>query len=341
MPLGVDEVLLRLLEAYSPTGREDEAREVLVEVSRALGLNVRVDGVGNVLATKGGGGRVWLVGHYDTVPGRLPVRKIDGRIYGRGAVDAKGPLSSMLVAASLAEAPVTVAALVGEEGDSRGARHLLSGELPPYVVIGEPSNTTGVIVAYRGGAHLTLRCSAPGGHSSSPGRSAIDLLLESIMRMREVAPGNAYDEPSAAVTMIRGGEAPNVLPRRAEASIDLRIPPGHDLASILEKLERSLPDGCSLEVGWRVPPVSVRPGDPVPRALMRSIISMGRKPRLVRKYGSSDMNLLHARVRSIAAYGPGDGRLAHTDGEFVDVRDLEFAVEVYKGAVEYLNRFLR
>ncbi len=133
MPLGVDEVLLRLLEAYSPTGREDEAREVLVEVSRALGLNVRVDGVGNVLATKGGGERVWLVGHYDTVPGRLPVRKIDGRIYGRGAVDAKGPLSSMLVAASLAEAPVTVAALVGEEGDSRGARHLLSGELPPYV----------------------------------------------------------------------------------------------------------------------------------------------------------------------------------------------------------------
>ncbi len=333
----MDEVLLKLLEAYSPTGQEENARGALVEVCEDLGLRVEVDEVGNVLASNGSGSKVWLVGHYDTVPGNLEVKVKDGRIFGRGAVDAKGPLSAMIVAASLSRSPVTVAALVGEEGDSRGARHLLGRELPPFVVIGEPSNTNGVIVAYRGGAHLTLRCAGGGGHSSSPGSSAIDLLIESILRVREVAPGSGYDVPSAAVTMIRGGEAPNVLPKEAEAVVDLRVPPGADPLSLIEEMRPRLPEGCEIVVEWTVPPVAVRPSEPVPRALTRSILSLGRKPRLLKKYGSSDMNLLHGRVASIAAYGPGDGRLAHTDMEFVDLEDLEFAVEVYVRTVEYLS----
>jgi len=334
---GVDEILIKLLRAYSPTGREDNARDVIVEICEDLGLSVEIDGVGNVLASKGVGGRVWLVGHYDTVPGRLPVRRNGDVISGRGAVDAKGPLSAMLMAASLSKSSVTVAALVGEEGDSRGARYLLTRELPPFVVIGEPSNKTGVIIAYRGGAHLTLRCKAEGGHSSSPGVSAVDLLVESISRMKEVAPGGKYDVPSITTTMISGGEAPNVLPKMAEAVLDLRVPPGIDHSMILDEIKSKLLEGCEVAALWSVPPVAVRPSEPVPRALTRSIISLGGKPRLLKKYGSSDMNLLHGKVSSIAAYGPGDGKLAHTATEFVNTRDLEFAVEVYLKTVEYLS----
>ncbi|MDK2384663.1 MAG: M20/M25/M40 family metallo-hydrolase, partial [Candidatus Korarchaeota archaeon] len=277
---GVDEILIKLLRAYSPTGREENARNVIVEICEDLGLRVEIDEVGNVLASKGVGGRVWLVGHYDTVPGRIPVRRRGGVISGRGAVDAKGPLSAMLMAASLSKSPVTVAALVGEEGDSRGARHLLTRELPPFAVIGEPSNKTGVIIAYRGGAHLTLRCKAEGGHSSSPGVSAVDLLIESILKMRELAPSREYDDPSIAVTMIRGGEASNVLPKKAEAVLDLRVPPRADLDSTIDDMASKVSSDCELDVGWTVPPVSVKPSDPVPRALTRSIISLGGKPKL-------------------------------------------------------------
>lgn len=335
--LEAGEVLLRLLEAYSPTGEEEKARDVLVGLADELGLKVRVDEVGNVIASKGDGGKVWLVGHYDTVPGKLPIRWSEGIISGRGAVDAKGPLSAMLMAASLSEYPVAVAALVGEEGDSRGAKHLLRGTLPPYVVIGEPSNTVGIVIAYRGGTQVTLRCESEGGHSSSPSTSSVDLLISSILAVREIAPGRSYDEPSAAVTMLRAGEAPNVLPKEAEAIIDLRIPPGVDTGHLLESIKRRLPEGCYLSVGWTVLPISVKPSDQVPRALARAILSLGRKPKLLKKYGSSDMNTLHERVRSIAAYGPGDGRLSHTDREAITVSDLELAVKVYLRAVEYLS----
>jgi LysW-gamma-L-lysine carboxypeptidase len=90
----------------------------------------------------------------------------------------------MLVAASLSERPVRVAAVVGEEGDSRGVRELLKGGLPPYVIVGEPTNTVGVAIEYRGGAKLILRCRASGGHSSSPGDSAIEKLISCLERIQ-------------------------------------------------------------------------------------------------------------------------------------------------------------
>jgi LysW-gamma-L-lysine carboxypeptidase len=57
--------------------------------------------VGNYFASVGSGGRtVMLVSHVDTVPGELRVKVYGGKVYGRGAVDAKGPLSAMLVEAA-------------------------------------------------------------------------------------------------------------------------------------------------------------------------------------------------------------------------------------------------
>ncbi len=333
----VGEVLVSLLEAYSPTGYEMKAQRVIVDVAKQLGLDVEVDRVGNVLARKGDGGNVWLVGHYDTVPGQLPVKWNNGIISGRGAVDAKGPLSAMLVAASLSEHPVTVAALVGEEGDSRGARYLLKRKLPPYIVIGEPSNTTGVIIAYRGGAHLIVRCKAKGGHSSSPGESAIDKIIRSILEIKKLAPGIKYEEPSAVVTVIEGGEAPNVLPKNASATVDLRVPPGIEIESIIKEMRSKLTKDCYIDVERITPPVTVKPNDPVPRAIVRSLLKLGKKPKLLKKYGSSDMNLLHGAVRSISAYGPGNSKLSHTDEEAVSVEELELAVNIYKEVVDQLS----
>ena len=329
----VEEVLVRLLKAYSPTGHDEEAQKVLVDVCRELGLDVEVDGVGNVIARRGDGGNVWLVGHYDTVPGFLPV-SVGEEISGRGAVDAKGPLAAMLVAAAGSEVPVTVAALVGEEGDSRGARNL--SITADYVIIGEPSNTTGVVIAYRGGAHLKLTCVGKGGHSSSPGDSALDKLVDTIVALRNLAPGDRYERPSVAVTVIKAGSSFNVLPKEAEAEVDLRVPPGMGVESVLNELRGAVKEGCTLEVRWSIPPVKVRPSDPVPRALIRAILRRGLKPRLLRKYGGSDMNILVNRVRSIAAYGPGDGRLSHTNEERVSVSNLRTAVLVYRDAVREL-----
>ena len=70
---------------------------------RALGYDAHVDGAGNAVGTRGTGEReIVLLGHIDTVPGEVPVRIEDGVLFGRGAVDAKGPLAAFVVAGALA-----------------------------------------------------------------------------------------------------------------------------------------------------------------------------------------------------------------------------------------------
>lgn len=326
----VADVLLRLLRVYSPNGEERVLEDALIGIARGLGLEARSDSVGNVIAGDEDA-RVALVGHYDTVPGELEV-EAGSEIRGRGAVDAKGPLASMLVAASLSKHPVMVAALVDEEGESRGALSLLERGIPSYVIVGEPSNTRGVVVSYRGSARILIVCSGGGGHSSYPGGSAVDKLLDALSYVR------GYSSPGASLSIVRvcGGSSFSVLPRSAEAEVDLRFSNEGGAQVVLRELRGLVGGDCRIELKRVTEPVSVRPSDPVPRALVRAILSSGGRPELLRKYGTSDMNLLVGKVRSIAAYGPGRSELAHTDEEAISVEELEFAVRVYLGAIEYL-----
>ncbi|RII20540.1 acetyl-lysine deacetylase [Streptomyces sp. YIM 130001] len=79
----------------------------------------------------------------DTVPGDLPVRSAEDRLYGRGAVDAKGPLATMICAAAGARKfrgrIVVVGAVEEETPGSRGAMEIRGSHAQPgAVVIGEP-----------------------------------------------------------------------------------------------------------------------------------------------------------------------------------------------------------
>jgi len=345
----VGNLLYRLLLKYSPTGREEEAVEELSRWASEKGLQTWIDGIGNVYISPPGPKRalVLLAGHIDTVEGWIEPGIDAGRVWGRGAVDAKGPLASM--AAAILElsrenpgCPAAAVGLVGEEGDSRGAWFLVSQNgVPPYVVIGEPSGGDRVVVGYRGGFHAEIECRGAGGHSSSPaiGDSALDKAVRLYIALKNAYPGEEPGKPSAAVTGLESGEAWNVLPRKALLRVDVRVPPGHSLESVKDELARLAGDhGCSTRFSQGVPPIRVKTGDPVPRSLVRSLLQQGVRPRPVVKMGTSDMNILGPRSESIAAYGPGDPRMAHTGYEEVSIRELELAVKVYSGAVRYLCR---
>ncbi|EQD29897.1 N-acetyl-ornithine/N-acetyl-lysine deacetylase, partial [mine drainage metagenome] len=143
------EILVELLRAYSPSGSESAGVEAFVSLARRLGYSTRVDPVGNGIATIGRGApEILFLGHIDTVPGELPVRIEDGRIHGRGAGDAKGPLAAALAAGldGPAMGRWTVVAAVGEETDSRGARYLADGPAPHAVIAGEPNRWDGIAI---------------------------------------------------------------------------------------------------------------------------------------------------------------------------------------------------
>lgn len=336
-------VLRRMVEIDSPTGAEDELAEYVVRVARRLGLSAYRDEAGNAVATVGEAGAptVMMLGHLDTVPGRLPVRVRDGVLHGRGAVDAKGPLAAMLWAAarSVRHHRVVVVGAVGEEGDSPGARHLLAGPRPDALIVGEPSGHGTVVVGYKGILRIRLQVARPPVHTSRPDAKAVEVAADfwqdaqAWLAARHPG-GRAFDRAIPTMVALHGDA------RRATVHISCRTPPGFDTAAALGWL-RERAGGDVLTVVEDVPAVRSSRADPVAAALAAAIRAHVGPPVMKVKLGTCDMNVV-APVWSVpaAAYGPGDARLDHTDEERIDLAELATAIDVLSDACGRIARRL-
>ena len=92
--------LTNLLRHLQPFRKRRGRSQLLRYEMKKMGFEVGKDAIGNVIGVVGEGEPVILLcGHMDTVAGHLPLRIEEGKIYARGAVDAKGPLAAMIMAA--------------------------------------------------------------------------------------------------------------------------------------------------------------------------------------------------------------------------------------------------
>jgi [amino group carrier protein]-lysine/ornithine hydrolase len=334
------QMLHRMVEIASVTGEETELANYLVKQMTSLGMAARRDDAGNVVAQAGDrdGPTIMLLGHMDTVPGGPAVRLHDGVLHGRGAVDAKGPLATMIFAAARARltgARVVVAGAVGEEGSSPGARHLLSGPAPDALVIGEPSGVDGVVIGYKGIIRLTLDVARPPAHTSAPADKAVEVaadfwhdLREHLARMYPA--GRMFDRAVPALVGLDGDIA------QARATISCRLPPGFDLAAFRAWLTDRA-KGDTISVTEELPAIRSARTDPVVRELSAAVRRSGKMPVAKVRLGTSDMNVV-LPVWSVpaAAYGPGSSRLAHSDDERLDLTDYLTAIDVLTDAVRSL-----
>lgn len=220
--------------------------------------DARVDEVGNAVGVKGTGRReILLLGHIDTFPGDLPVRREGDQLYGRGSVDAKGPLCAFGAALAGVDVPsdwrVTVVGAIEEEAaTSRGARHVLrerSDTPPRYCVIGEPSQWDRVTVGYRGRLLLDVTLRVPHSHSAGPERSpaergvaawhAVEACATAYNGRRD-APTSAFESLGASLRTFT--TRPDGAYGVVDLGIGFRLPQG--LAP--EALERQVVDTLAL-----------------------------------------------------------------------------------------------
>lgn len=309
-------------------------------MSRYLGWdNIVRDTVGNLIARYGDSdSSVAFVGHIDTVKGELPVVLSNGFVSGRGAVDAKGPLIAAAVGALMAKETVKnnlsvyLIALVGEEGPSHGAWELVRrGYRFDHAIVLEPTGGDGVVVEYRGSLTALIRCESPGGHTSSGGPSACDKLIDTLGRLRRTL-SNSY---SVTPTMMKCGDGGGILPKHGEMILNIRVPTGAEFSDVDSGIIGSIAEGCNVFIKNYTPPVKTSVNSLLVRAAFRALISLGIRPHLSRKMGTSDMNILHGYVsKETIAYGPGDPVLAHTDMERVSISELVLASKAYAKIIE-------
>ncbi|RMF06045.1 MAG: [LysW]-lysine hydrolase [Chloroflexi bacterium] len=354
------ELLTKLVSIPSPSEHERKASAFLAGWMNAHGLKSHVDEVHNAVGVKGNGPKeILLLGHIDTFPGEVPVRRDGDVLYGRGSVDAKGPLATFAAAAARVSVPkgwrISVIGAVEEESaTSKGARHVLARRMEPeqhpaFCVIGEPSNWDRVTLGYKGRLLMDVTLRVPFSHSAGEGRLPAE---QGVDFWRQVE--NLCAENNAA----RGAKSPF-----SQLSPSLRYIASHDegaFGSVVMSLGFRLPVDISpaqLEVDMRnllntvaegtVAEAQFSGGEPaykgdksnlLVRAFLRSIRAGDGKPRFVVKTGTADMNVVgpHWPNTPIVAYGPGDSNLDHTPNEHIHLTEYLRAVDVLAGALEQL-----
>ncbi len=335
--------LERLLRRYSPSGREGAAVTEFVRIARSLGYAARVDAAGNGIARRGSGRpRVLFLGHIDTVDGEIPVRRTANHLAGRGAVDAKAALVAALLAGrdAAGRGELRVVAAVGEETDSRGARHVIRGVRPDALIAGEPSGWDGLTIGYKGMVRIEATFRGSRSHASSPYLTSMDRALQWVGLVRHFVAERSGPTPFHSLTMKVVGLS-SALDRgveRAHISVDLRVPPGSATAEVVAALPGGT-RGDSVVAPVRIEPLEVERSNPVVEALVAGIRAQGGRPTLWRKGGTSDLNLaVRAWAVPAAAYGPGDARLDHTDRERISRGELARSIAVLRAAIERIRR---
>ena len=339
------ELLHGLVAIPSLSGGEGKAVAYLVERMASLGLDARVDEVGNAVGTVGSGERhVVLLGHIDTVPGDVPVGIADGVLTGRGSVDAKGPLATFVCAAAQAadrlSCRVTVVGAVGEETmGSPGATAVSAWPVPDLCVIGEPSGWEGLCLGYRGALTATYRLAQPSRHTAGPGEAAAEQVIafwNGLVAAVAERNGEATGFGAIAPSVRDMGTRHDGMLDEAWVSIGIRLPPGLDVGWLAATLERLAASGeltvHGAQEGWRSDKRT-----PLVPPFLRAIRAAGGTPRFTVKLGTSDMSVVGPRWRCpILAYGPGDAALDHTPEERIVLDEYLKAVTVLTSVLEAL-----
>lgn len=338
-------LLRSMLSIPSVSGKEDRVARFLAEQMDSLGMESYVDEIGNVHGITGpdDAPTVMLLGHIDTVPGNVPVCRVGDLLYGRGAVDAKGPMAAMTCAAARTSGVrVHVVGAVGEEApESRGAQHVLATVDPPdAVVIGEPSGWDGVCLGYKGRVGVGFEVSKPTLHTSSPVPTAVESAMEFSRAVEDyLSAVSRSDNPisfeAATGTLIHiTGDLGH-----AEAFITCRVPPGFDFDAFALHLRRHSEGKVWFDD--TVPAVRRSRGDLVASQLRAAIQANGGRPKLKVKAGTADMNLLDVWDTPMAAYGPGDAHLDHTCDEHIAMSEFTRSIDVLETALTRVGTSLR
>ncbi|MEW6504960.1 MAG: [LysW]-lysine hydrolase [Chloroflexota bacterium] len=343
----MDEVSLLegLLRAYSPTDAEQPAVVYLTEAMRAMGFQAEVDETGNAVGWRGEGLRqIVLLGHIDTVPGEIPVRREGDLLYGRGAVDAKGPLACFTAAVSSLSIPagwqVVVIGAVGEEGDSRGARGILDRYRPAYAIIGEPSGWDRVTLGYKGSLLLAYRVEQTLAHPAAQIENAPQRAVAFWNRLTAAANEwnrpyqRTFDQVTPVLRRMQSGE--DGFGGWAELLINLRLPVWLSPAQAFAEIS-ALAEGVAVQMLDSVPAYLGEKNTAPVRAFLSAIRAAGGKPAFSLKSGTADLNLVAPVWNCPAvAYGPGDSNLDHTPNEHISLSEYRHSIAVLKEVLRQL-----
>lgn len=352
------ETLTGLVSQYSPSGQERGAVEWLVARMKSLGFDdAFIDDAGNAVGVMGVGPKqVVLLGHIDTVPGEISVRR-DGippheMLYGRGSVDAKGPLASFVDAVAQVGAKdgwqFVVIGAIEEERNSEGARFVVTQYKPDFAIIGEPNQWDRVALGYKGSAWANITVTRGQAHTASGEETAAEAAVAIWLKIKACVDSFNTDKQKVfdkLLLTLRGmASDSNDFEQWARLKVGIRLPVEVSPDEWYEILNETIRVFETLRVliepvGIAVPAWGCDKNTKLVRSFLSGIRSNDGEPRFVYKTGTADLNIVAPIWKCPAVvYGPGDSSLDHTPNEHIALEDYARSVAIL---VDVLNGLVK
>jgi acetylornithine deacetylase/succinyl-diaminopimelate desuccinylase-like protein len=344
-------------------GMESRVVRVLEEELRRIGLpwttHAKVPGRESLLTSVGrkqpGYRQMLVLLHSDTVPSGAPSDwkfapfepfAKNGKLYGRGVLDDKGPLAASFAALRLLQehasdlpGAFTFGAVGDEEvGIGVGLPHLIETGVitcTDAVIPDIAGNMREINVAEKGRALLKVRARGKQAHAMEPakGVNAITALARALLAIEKHPIAHRVHPilggPTLNTGLVRGGVAPNAVPADAEATLDIRYVPGQTAEGIRAELQKvaeaalagagGLPgSSVALEIIQEALPCEVSPEAPIVRRLLRhapdaKVIGSGG--------GTFAKDLVLMGVDAVG-WAPGDEETYHQPNEEIEIDQL-------------------
>jgi [amino group carrier protein]-lysine/ornithine hydrolase len=363
------DLLERCVRIGSLSGQEQGVAAFLRDEMDARGFSAYIDVAGNAVGMIGKGPRqLVLLGHMDTVGGEVPVRYETGadgvrRLYGRGSVDAKGPLCTFILAAEAAREQIlesgwqviVIGAVEEEAASSKGARHVAKAYRPDMCIIGEPSSSDAVTLGYKGRVIIEGRVEQTVQHTAIPGPNASERAVAVWNWVKQFAEfynegkKKAYDQLMPSLRNISTGSdglhewcdiymsvrlPPDYTPQQLEKALQSHIQSIRSEEKDESEVEANTAYGMKISFRGRELAYRGRRDSTLVYAFLDSIRAHSLRPRLLDKTGTSDMNVVGPVWNvPIVAYGPGDSKLDHTPIEHMPEPEFARAVSVLTQAI--------
>ncbi len=365
------------IPSVNPMGRDDLPAEIVGEqavsehVSHALGRL----GMDAVLLGRGGRTSVLaearvgpeadtllVASHLDTVPvDGMEIDPFDPviegeRLLGRGSCDTKAGMAALLEALERVLERGTLrrnVIVVGEADEELGSVGVadvlehLGDRRPDWVLATEPTDLR-LIRAHKGVVHARVCARGRACHSSDPeaGSNAIVSLARAILAIesgaRQLAdrPHPELGSATLSVGVVRGGQAPNIVPDRAEIWVDRRTLPDETADTVRRQLEADLDragladsvrvDACSEEK----PPLETAADSPAVRVAAEALEALGLSSAPLPVAFGTDAGVFGRAGIPGVVLGPGSIAVAHTSREFVPIGEVETMARIFERLLE-------
>ncbi len=334
------ELLGKLISIPSPTGEEKKICAEVEKMLKEMGLSVRKEEIGenryNLIAERGKS-RLLLSTHLDTLPpfghpNPYELREEGGNFIGRGVVDAKGQLATLLLALKHSEGACKLALTVDEEGEGKGSE-LLEVEADEAIVL-EPTNFE-ICLSEAGSLEYEVEVQGKAAHSATPERGenaiikAFSLYQElhnlSFMKARHPL----FPPPTINPTLIQGGDFITVIPSTCKMQIDIHILPNVDIEKAKEEVENFFK---TREINFRLVdiayPYELKIAPKICEIIEKFMRQRGRKTIYGGMRSWTDAaNLIKKGINPVV-FGAGDLAVAHSEREWVREEDLLFQTEL-------------